>query len=206
MKKNRRAVLVGVGFVVTCCLIACHSFSTLRDPTDPKDGIGQVSINSNRVSGLVYYLPKGRIRITGDFKDGGGDSGAPGKASSGAGSRLRAALADGASDGDSGEKKNFVITIAADIEADPNERYYLKPVRNYFYNDDIHLTTNSKHLLIPGNATAEDQTAQIISTTASLVAQAAGLPAPKGGRKNLRASDGNHGRRTFASDRTGPKR
>lgn len=164
MKRNWRAVFVVVGFVVTGCLVACHSFSTLRDPTDPKDGIGQVSINSNRVSGLVYYLPKGRIRITGDFKsNAGGDSSAAGKASSGAGGRLRSALADGPSDGDSGEQKNFVITIAADIEADPNERYFLKPVRNYFYNDDIRLTINSKHLLSTGNATAEDQTAQIIS-------------------------------------------
>ena len=71
-----------------------------------------------------------------------------------------------------------MVTIAADIEADPDARYYLKPVRNYFYDDDIKLTVNAKHLLSTGNATAEDQTARIISTAASIAATAVHGPAP----------------------------
>jgi len=93
----------------------------------------QVSIDSNRVSGLVYYLPKGRIRITGDFKSASGDGGdAAAKSGSPAGAKLLAGAPSSPSGGDSAEQKNFVVTIAADIEADPKARYYLKPVRNYF--------------------------------------------------------------------------
>jgi hypothetical protein len=68
-------------------------------------------------------------------------------------------------------QKNFYITVSVDIEADPRARYYLKAERNYFYDDDLNLKINAKHLLSTGNATVEDQTAQIISSTAQIVAQ-----------------------------------
>jgi len=161
MKRITVAALGIAALTGICWLAACHSFSTQRG-----------NIDSSRVTGLIYYLPKGRIRISGDFKAGGGDDGAPaGKSQKGGSSRV--ARAGGSSGSDAPEQKNFVITIAADVEADPSARYYLKPVRNYFYDDTIKLSVNAKHLLSTGNATAQDQTAQIISTTASLIAQAA---------------------------------
>lgn len=170
MKRIIAATLVVPVLMAIGCLVACHSFSTLQGP-----------IEDNRVKGLIYYLPRGQIRIAGDFKSGGGGgTGGPVAKSPGSSAGLQPLVAapDGSPGGDSAEQKNFVITIAADIEADPSARYYLKPVRNYFYNDDIRLAVNAKHLLSTGSATAEDQTAQIISTTASLAAQAAGIPTP----------------------------
>jgi len=175
MKKLIPGMLPLSGLLAAGGLVACHSFSTVRDPS--VNGVGRVSIDSNRVSGLVYYLPKGRIRITGDFKSGSGDGGgAAPKSGSSMGAKLLAGAPSGPSGGESPEQKNFVVTIAADIEADPTARYYLKPVRNYFYDDDIKLSVNAKHLLSTGNATAEDQTAQIISTAASIAAAAFGVP------------------------------
>jgi len=167
MKKITAAPFIVAGLIVTSWFAACHSFSTQ-----------QGNIDSNRVTGLIYYLPKGKVRITGDFKSGGGDSGATTAAKSAApgGAQFATAAADGPSGGGSAEQKNFVVTIAANIEADPDARYYLKPVRNYFYDDDIKLTVNAKHLLSTGNATAEDQTAQIISTAASIAATGFGIP------------------------------
>jgi hypothetical protein len=186
MKKLAAATLLVAGLFANCWFVGCHSFSTLRDPPDAANGVRQVSVDSNRVNGLVYYLPKGRIRITGDFKSGSGDAAA--KPGSPAGAQLRAGAPSGPSGGDSAEQKNFVVTVAADIEADPSQRYYLKPVRNYFYDDDIRLTVNAKHLLSTGNATAEDQTAKIISTTASLVAAVA-RPIPAPGAALLKAAE-----------------
>ena len=74
------------------------------------------------------------------------------------------------------EQKNFYISVSVDVEADPRARYYLKAERNYFYDDDLNLKINAKHLLSTGNATVEDQTAQFVSSTAQIVAQFAGIP------------------------------
>ena len=179
MKKITAATLVVAGLVVTDWLSACHSFSTVRDSTDATTKKQQILMGDRRVKGLVYYLPKGKIRITGDFKSASGDGGgAAAKSGSPAGAKLLAGAPGGPSGGDSAEQKNFVVIIAADVEADPSARYYLKPVRNYFYDDDIRLEVNAKHLLSTGNATAEDQTAQIISTTASIAATGVRGPAP----------------------------
>ena len=175
MKKVTAAGLVVAGLTVLGCFVACHSFSTVKESTDASTQTSEIALSGNRVNGLMYYLPRGRIRITGDFKSTGGDGGPSDARKSPASSRasLAAGVAGAPSGGDVTEQKNFVVTIAADIEADPSARYYLKPVRNYFYDDDIKLTVNAKHLLSTGNATAEDQTARIISTTAGLVAQVA---------------------------------
>jgi predicted membrane protein len=56
MKKVIAAVLAVAGTSVIGWLAACHSFSTMQGP-----------IEDNRVKGLIYYLPKGYIHITGDF-------------------------------------------------------------------------------------------------------------------------------------------
>jgi hypothetical protein len=169
MKRITAVTLVVASLLAIGYLPACHSFSTIEGPID-----------DNRVKGLIYYLPKGRIRIAGDFKSGGG--GETGQSASksqrvSATAQSLTAAPGGPSDADSPTQKNFVVTIAADIEADPSARCYLKPVRNYFYDDDIKLGINAKHLLTTGNATAEDQTAQIISTAAEIAATIA-RPAP----------------------------
>jgi hypothetical protein len=165
------------------CLIVigpygCDTFVTVREtPASGKSGeSGEVTIKNGRLSGLMYYLPKGRIRITGDFKPtspGGTDS----KPAEGDGARKpsRSTMEKFFRE-DSGEtsdpaQKNFYISVSVDIEADPRARYYLKAERNYFYDDDLRLKVNAKHLLSTGNATVEDQTAQIISSTAQIVAQ-----------------------------------
>jgi hypothetical protein len=159
----------------------CDTFVTVRDtPAIGKSGeSGEVTIKNGRLSGLVYYLPKGRIRITGDFKPSPAPGGSDSKPSPGdnpVASKPSRSLIQKLSREDSGEpndpeQKNFYITVSVDIEADPRARYYLKAERNYFYDDDLNLKINAKHLLSTGNATVEDQTAQIISSTAQIAAQ-----------------------------------
>ena len=172
MRKITVAALVVRAIMVICWLTACHSFSTVKESPDVVTKTREIALNGDRINGLVYYLPWGRIRITGDFKSG-GDGGSPSGAAKSAAVRASAGEPFG---GDATAPKNFVVTIAADIEADPSARYYLKPNRNYFYDDDIKLSVNAKHLLSSGNATAEDQTARIISTSASIAATALGKP------------------------------
>ena len=147
MRMITGAALFFPGLMAIGCLAACHSFST----QEAAPGSDQVSIGSSRVNGLIYYLPKGRIRISGDFKSGSGDGGgaAPNPVRQRALNCSLVCLVV-RPEVNRQSKKNFVVTIAADIEADPNARYYLKPVRNYFYDDDIKLSVNGKHLLSTG--------------------------------------------------------
>src|ERR1700730_18415114 len=106
-----KKIIPGTFFVavllMTGWFVGCHSFSTLKDSPDSASGLPQVSIKSNRVSGLVYYLPKGRIRITGDFKsgaEGAGPSAATKPSTPPGRARLRAAVAGAPSDGDLAEQ------------------------------------------------------------------------------------------------------
>lgn len=64
---------------------------------------------------------------------------------------------------------NWTITISAESEADSEKLLHAIPRRNYIFDDDYHVTVNSKHLLSAGNTTAYDRTADIIGTVASLV-------------------------------------
>ena len=163
MKMKISILIIIAGSALLALLAACSSFST----------VSVSDLNDGRVNGLLYYLPRGRISITGDFKSAqGGGTTKPATGSDPAGGAPTDATTSGTS-----QSKNFTITIAADVEADPSARYYLKPDRNYFYDDDIHLTVNAKHLLSTGNATANDETAQIIETTFQIAEEAAGVPA-----------------------------
>ena len=76
MKKVTAAGLVAACLTVLGCFVACHSFSTVKESTDASTQTREIALSGNRVNGLMYYLPRGRIRITGDFKSTGGD-GAP---------------------------------------------------------------------------------------------------------------------------------
>jgi hypothetical protein len=71
----------------------------------------------------------------------------------------------------------YVISVSADIRADSTARYYLKPNRNYFFDDTTALSINGKHLLSTGNALALDETPNIIATSVGLAAQAF-MPGP----------------------------
>jgi hypothetical protein len=185
-KLRKLALAVALCLIVSLGPNGCDTFVTVRDTqaSGKSDEAGEVKIENGRLSGLVYYLPKGRIRITGDFKPSsapGGSDSKPGPGGNDGASKPPRPLMEKLSREDSGEssdseQKNFYITVSVDIEADPRARYYLKAERNYFYDDDLNLKINAKHLLSTGNATVEDQTAQIISSTAQIVAQFAGVP------------------------------
>jgi hypothetical protein len=180
-KLRKLALAVALCLIVTLGPNGCDTFVTVRDTqaSGKSDEAGEVKIENGRLSGLVYYLPKGRIRITGDFKPSsapGGSDSKPGPGRNQGASKPSPSPMEKLSREDSGEpsdseQKNFYISVSVDIEADPRARYYLKAERNYFYDDDLNLKINAKHLLSTGNATVEDQTAQIISSTAQIVAQ-----------------------------------
>ena len=69
----------------------------------------------------------------------------------------------------------FKIVLTAEMEADESTPYFLKPDRNYFYDDETQLTVNTKGLLSTANATAEDRTADIINDLVQTIATAEGL-------------------------------
>jgi hypothetical protein len=118
----------------------CHSYST-------HSGV----LPSSRVNGMVYYLPRGKIRIKGSYD-------APAQV----------------------EVSPFTVVITEEYEADPGAKFYLKPDTNYFYDDDTHLAVNEKGLLTTANATSEDKSPQIIQDAAQAFASgakfAAGMP------------------------------
>jgi len=65
----------------------------------------------------------------------------------------------------------WTITLTAEIEADKTAPRYAIPTRHYAYDDEYHVTVNSKHLLTAGTTTAEDRTADIVGAVASLVSE-----------------------------------
>jgi hypothetical protein len=71
----------------------------------------------------------------------------------------------------------WTITLTAEVEADKTAPCYAIPRRNYLFDDEYHVTVNSKHLLTAGNTTAADRTADIVGSVASLASQAMKLAA-----------------------------
>jgi hypothetical protein len=53
--------------------------------------------------------------------------------------------------------------------------YYVTPVTNDIFEDDVRVTVNSKHLLSAGKVTTEDKTAEIVGTIASIAAEVKGI-------------------------------
>ena len=159
------------------------------------------------MNGMLYYLPIGKITIKGEFKEvtstptpcptctpkpspaktEGGNKDADAQAAA----PLTATTAPGnAGDGEStgvsmGSASQLTITLTPEVEADESKSagvYYAKPHANYLYEDDVHVTVNSRHLLSTGNVTTEDKTVEIVGAVASLASQfraaAEGTPPP----------------------------
>lgn len=141
-------------FILTsACLLlsnSCSSFSTIKG-----------SVQDGRVAGQLYYLPQGKIRITGEWKT------PPTSVVTVAKDPSKPSF----SQADTTPFALFVVTISSEIEADPSARYYLKPQTNMFYSDASQISVNSKGLLSSGNATSEDNTQAIIGTLAAMAAQ-----------------------------------
>jgi hypothetical protein len=168
---------------LTALLFSCSVYSTSKDP-----------ISRNRVAGQLYYLPIGMIHITGGYGAPAGtalsasaSNGAKqtksqvtttaGNPSDVASNNTPAPLSNTPGSGAGPNNSPYVISVSADIRADPTARYYLKQNRNYFFDDTTALSINGKHLLSTGNAIALDETPTIISTTVGLAAQAL-MPGP----------------------------
>lgn len=139
-------------FILTsvCLLLsnACSSFSTIKG-----------SVQDGRVAGQLYYLPQGKIRITGEWKT------LPTSSVVFSKDQTKPPFAQT----DTTPYSLFVVTISSEIEADPSARYYLKPQTNIFYSDTSQISINSKGLLSSGNATSEDNTqAENIPRTARI--------------------------------------
>lgn len=131
------------------------------------------------VHGMPYFLPIGVITIKGEWNkpksEGNGKDPISGQGAREA--EKPSPPVGGTASGNSVSVaiENWVITIMADIEADPAARYYAVPWRNYIFDDEYQVTVNSKHLLSAGNATANDRTADVIGSVASLAASTVGL-------------------------------
>lgn len=111
---------------------ACSSFSTSNR-----------ALTDRRIAGQLYYLPQGKIRITGEWKNPGSHA-----------------------------QSLFVVIISEELEADPTARYYLKPDANIFYDNETALTVNAKGLLTTADATSEDRTHAIVATAANIATDA----------------------------------
>ena len=112
----------------------------------------------NRVEGMLYYLPIGKITIKGDYGKGEPTS------------RLKSDSASSTAS-PTATPRPVTITVAAEVEADETAGvYYVTSIPNYMFEDDVHVTVNQKHLLSAGNVTTEDKTAEIVAAVASLVA------------------------------------
>jgi hypothetical protein len=154
---------IGIAIVVAgllAMLISACSWTSVSTSKLP--------IRKHRTAGMLYYLPKGKILITGSS---GAGAASPGKT----GSQGAATPTPSASPAQLANSA-FTITINQDLEPDETAYFYLKQRRNYAFDDKNAMTVNSKFLLTGGNVTAQDQTPQIVATTASIVAQGLGFP------------------------------
>jgi hypothetical protein len=155
--------------------------------------------SGSAINGMLYYLPIGKITIKGEFKELApsptpcptcSPKGSPAKAAGddkGASAQATASPARGgdSTDASIGSTSQLTITLTSEVEADESKSagvYYAKPHANYLYDDDVHVTVNSKQLLSTGNVTTQDKTVEIVGAVASLAAQfkaaAQGTPLP----------------------------
>ena len=127
MRRFPLLLLAGASGVLGMALAGCSSVSTSNQP-----------IGEERVRGQLYYLPQGKLRITGEWKN-------PSSAA----------------------QSLFAVTIVEELEADPRARFYLRTGTNPFYDDDTQITVNSKGLLTTVEAVTEDRSAAIVSSLAT---------------------------------------
>jgi hypothetical protein len=159
---------------------ACRTLSTQN--VDPSSG---------EVSGMLYYLPIGKITIKGEFTDTSPEKQKkPGEASttekSDGDKVAELSVSKGKPDGNGGggtdqapggsttiSAGQLTITLTPEVEADETVGvYYAMPVSNPWYEDEVKMIVNAKHLLTTGNVTTEDKTVEIVGTLASIARQA----------------------------------
>ena len=142
------------------------------------------------VHGMPYFLPIGLITIKGEYKEPEKPPSPTTTAKSGSESvstesvtptpspvqRSSPPTEVATSNSITISVSGWTVTVNGDVEPDPSLQEFAQPQRNYIYDDDYHLTVNSKHLLSTGNATAEDRTANVIGQIASLVTSVTGVP------------------------------
>ena len=182
MKRTPVFLAAMTSLVAVLLIIGCTSLSTLPAPP------------SGIVNGMPYYLPIGKITIKGEYSppaispvalaeifeskalpspspsDSGGSSPKPKDSPSKGGSSDAAPAPNSVVVAAAG----WTITLTAEVEADADAPRYAAPRRNYMFDDEIHVTVNSKQLLTVGNATAEDRTVDVVGSVASLVTQGLG--------------------------------
>jgi hypothetical protein len=175
-----RIIILGLGI---SCLTACSSFSTI-----PPKYAGENDINPNRINGILYFLPRGLVHIVGGAKPAAADTSKnspPGTPAPGA---APAPTAAASGQGSLAVTPNYTLTITSVIEPDPSACYYLKPDRNYLFDDSVDVKVDENGLLTSGKASAKDETVQIVADIAALVPQAlTSLSASPDG--NFRVSD-----------------
>jgi hypothetical protein len=148
-------LLAFIALLLLGTFLGCSSYSTSSAP-----------IRNNRVYGLMYYLPRGVVRITGGNKS-----------QSPAGQPVQAVQpVQPVQGGPNQQPQTYTISITPEYEPG-SQQYYLKPDRNYIFLDQTHLQVNSNHLLTAGNASAEDQTKDVLTTLASIVSETGQLVA-----------------------------
>ena len=124
---------------------------------------------------MLYYLPIGKLTISGNFEDitlptGDGQTAASPTPTPGTPAQ------NGAASGDTSKNvtTQLKITLTPDVEADERAGvYYATPHANYMYEDDVQVKVNSKHLLDTGNVKTEDKTVAIVQEVTSLASQIA---------------------------------
>jgi hypothetical protein len=152
-------------------LNSCSFSSVSTDKTERSD---------RRTFGELYYLPYGRIHITGSLATPAKattESNTPSPTNTPPPATQPKTTADDTtgSQDESAKSKEYTITVTEELQPDKDAAYYLDQRRNWAFDDENHFIVNKKFLLTSSKVTVQDRTPDIIATTASLVAQAAGI-------------------------------
>jgi hypothetical protein len=185
---KRKLILIAslVSVCGTLLILGCAGTSL---STNPAPDSGQT------VSGMPYFLPIGKITIKGEYAKSEAESTQNKDSETSTAASAVDAVAAGGSTAPTPTPKapkspsddnnspgagsansvtisaQWTISITAEVEADPSAVRYAVPGRNYIFDDETHITVNSRHLLSVGNATAEDRTADIVGAVASMVSK-----------------------------------
>src|SRR6266700_6726014 len=124
--------------VLPTVLIGLSSCSNLSNISTGESREGQATESKPRI-GLHYFLPRGRIRMTGSYQKGDGSAG-----------------------------DFFKITTVRLLEANREKRYFLTYQPSVLYDDDFTLEVDDNGLLKTVNSTSTDQTPAIIESVTEI--------------------------------------
>ena len=173
MKKTAKRLIAALA-LFPILQFGCRTLSTSQE--SPPSG--------SAISGMLYYLPIGKITIKGEFKGEVPQTRVKITSSSYSSPRDQPGGGDGSSEGGTAISGGaLTITVGSEVEADPNAgEYYVIPHTNYIYEDETRVTVNAKHLLSTGKVTSEDKTVKIVGELASLASEMGrfqgGTPSP----------------------------